>query len=197
MCTDAGELLPVLSQSLIFDESTSSDKVLNNLIDLSGPDSPNSLRLNASEALLNLSRIGENKEHFASHTNRPRLFSSLTSFALSGNTIMCENALETIYNLCDCTEGETCYFICRDNNVSCLLLEIISGTIEVSDVAYVDCVRAIKCLASHSPNQKRLAKYRSIVPTLIALAAKGSCSSETKEVAIEAIVLLSKTAILV
>ena len=46
-------------------------------------------------------------------------------------------------------------------------------------------------------NQKSLAKYRHIVPTLIALAARGTCSRDTKEAAIEAIILLSRTAILV
>jgi len=107
-------------------------------------------------------------------------------------------ALETIYNLCQCTEG-ACYAIGRDKNTSSLLLGIISGTIGVSDASYAYCVKTIKCLASHPPNQKRqrLAKYRSIVPFLIAVAAKGSCSPDTKEAAIEAIVLLSRTAILV
>jgi hypothetical protein len=110
---------------------------------------------------------------------------------------VCENALQAIYNLCDCTEGKASAIICSDSNVSSLLLGILSGTIEASDVAYAYCVRVIKCLASHPPNQKHLAKYRSIVPTLIALAAKGPCSPGTKEAAIEAIVLLSRTAILI
>ena len=87
--------------------------------------------------------------------------------------------------------------ICSDNNIPSLLFNVISGEIEVSDAAYSSCIKAIKCLASHPPNQKRLSKYRTVVPNLITVAAMGPCSPETKEAAIEAIVLLSRTAILI
>ena len=188
--TGASHLLPILSQSFLFDGSSSSKKILNNLIDLSRSDYSSR---HAAEAFLNLSRIPVNKGFLASCADNS-LFSCLTSFALRDNTA--HMTLETIYNLCNCSEGQR-YAIRSDNRVSTLLLDIISGTIEVSDAAYAYSVKAIKCLASHPPNQKRLAKYRYVVPTLIALAARSPCSPDTKEAAIEAIVLLSRTAILV
>jgi hypothetical protein len=161
-------------------------------------ESPGLVRSNCVSVLANLSRTDKFRHAMSTSTG---LLDTLVVLIRPDDRrvvdTVCENALQAIYNLCDCTEGKASAIICSDSNVSSLLLGILSGTIEASDVAYAYCVRAIKCLASHPPNQKHLAKYRSIVPTLIALAAKGPCSPGTKEAAIEAIVLLSRTAILI
>ena len=158
---------------------------------------PGLVRSNCVSVLANLSRTDKVRDAMSTSTG---LLDTLVFLIRPDDRrvdTVCENALQAIYNLCHCTEGRAPAIICSDNNVSNLLLGILLGTIEASDVAYAYCVRVIKCLASHPLNQKHLAKYRSIVPTLIALAAKGPCSSDTKEAAIEAIVLLSRTAILV
>ena len=206
ICMASNEEFQLLLVDLMT-ESTSSSFIIgtatlilrnlfDNLIESSRSESPNSSRQRASKAFLNLSWIAGNEQFFASCANLSGLFSCLNSFASSDDTYVCENAIEAIYNLCNGAKG-LCFAICSDNNIPSLLFNVISGEIEVSDAAYSYCIKAIKCLASHPPNQKRLSKYRTVVPNLITVAAMGPCSPETKEAAIEAIVLLSRTAILI
>ena len=111
---------------------------------------------------------------------------SSSSFIISTAALILQNMFRSL---------ETPTLFCSDDDIiNALVVGIKNGSDGI--MGQMACVGLLERFLKKT-NQKCLAKYRHVVPTLIALAARGPCSPDTKEAAIEAIVLLSSTAILV
>lgn len=111
---------------------------------------------------------------------------SSSSFVISTAALILQNIFRSL--------EEPTLFCSDDGIITALVAGIDNGSGGI--MGQMACVGLLEHFLK-TTNQKCLAKYRHVVPTLIALAARGPCSPDTKEAAIEAIVLLSRTAILV
>ena len=111
----------------------------------------------------------------------------------SSSSFIISTAALILHNLFRSLEKPT-LFCSDDDIINALVAGIDNGSGDI--MGQMACVGLLERFLKKT-NHKCLAKYRHVVPTLIALAARGPCSPDTKEAAIEAIVLLSRTAILI
>ena len=140
--------------------------------------------------LLNLSAVSRGNSMASNEELQLLLIDLMTesssSFIISTAALILQNMFRSL---------ETPTLFCSDDDIiNALVVGIENGSDGI--MGQMACVGLLERFLKKT-NQKCLAKYRHVVPTLITLASRGPCSPDTKEAAIEAIVLLSSTAILV